>query len=88
LQHPSVVEDNETLANNDYLTFPKSNIGKEFLMCYIFRLTLLSTFSKVKVKNNLSDGCFNLSHPSWRVRESYSQPSILMRLGFHLLMEV
>jgi hypothetical protein len=26
-------------------------------MCYILQLTLLSTFSKDKVKNNLSNGC-------------------------------
>jgi hypothetical protein len=30
--------------------FPKSNLGKELLICYNIRLTLLSIFSKVKVK--------------------------------------
>jgi hypothetical protein len=59
--------------------FPKSNIGKELLMCYNLQLTLLSTFSKDKVKNNLSCGLLILTIDL--------SPQSFWRLGFHLLNE-
>jgi len=67
--------------------FPKSNLGKELLMCYNLQLTLLSIFSKVKVKNNLSCGLLILtSDLIMRVRVDLSPPSF-WRLGFNLLNE-
>jgi hypothetical protein len=67
--------------------FPKSNLGKELLMCYNLQLTLLSTFSKVKVKNNLSCGLLILTIDLiMRVRVDLI-PQSFWRLGFHLLNE-
>jgi hypothetical protein len=67
--------------------FPKSNLGKELLICYNLQLTLLSTFSKVKVKNNLSCGLLILTIDLiMRVRVDLS-PQSFWRLGFHLLNE-
>jgi hypothetical protein len=67
--------------------FPKPNLGKELLMCYNLQLTLLSTFSKVKVKNNLSCGLLILTIDLiMRVRVDLN-PHSFWRLGFHLLNE-
>jgi hypothetical protein len=67
--------------------FPKSNLGKELLMCYNLQLTLLSTFSKVKVKNNLSCGLLILTIDLiMRVRVDLN-PQSFWRLRFHLLNE-
>jgi hypothetical protein len=67
--------------------FPKSNLGKELLQCYNLQLTLLSTFSKVKVKNNLSCGLLILTIDLvMRVRVDLNPPSF-WRLVFHLLNE-
>ena len=67
--------------------FPQSNLGKELLMCYNLQLTLLGSFSKVKVKNNLSCGLLILTIDLiMRVRVDLS-PRSFWRLGFHLLNE-
>jgi hypothetical protein len=67
--------------------FPKSNLGKELLIYYNLQLPLLSTFSKVKVKNNLSCGLLILTIDLiMRVRVDLN-PQSFWRLGFHLLNE-
>jgi hypothetical protein len=67
--------------------FPKSNLRKELLIGYNFQLTLLNTFSKVKVKNNLSCGLLILTIDLiMRVRVDLD-PQSFWRLGFHLLNE-
>jgi hypothetical protein len=47
-----------------------------------FNVNLLSTFYKVKSENNLSDGSFNLGHPSHWEDEGLSQPLISLEIWF------
>jgi hypothetical protein len=57
-------EDNETSQVDGLISFLKFYLGKSTLDVLYFNVDLLSTFSKVKSENNLSDGSFNLGHPS------------------------
>jgi hypothetical protein len=57
-------------------------------MCYNLQLTLLSTFSKVKVKNNLSCGLLILTIDLILMERVDLSPPSLWRLGFHLLNKV
>ena len=57
-------------------------------MCYILQLTLLSTFSKVKEKNNLSCGLLILTIDLILMEREDLNPPSLWRLGFHLLNKV
>jgi hypothetical protein len=53
-------------------------------MCYNLQLTLLSTFSKVKVKNNLSCGLLILTIDLILMERARSQPSITLEIRVSL----
>jgi hypothetical protein len=57
-------EDNEINPVDGLISFPKFYLGKSTLDVLYFNVDLLSTFSKVKSENNLSDGSFNHGHSS------------------------
>jgi hypothetical protein len=63
------VEDNETSQVDVLISFLKFYLGKSTLNVLYFNVDLMSTFSKVKSENNLSDGLLILAiHLIERVR--------------------
>jgi hypothetical protein len=55
------VEDNETSQLDRSISFLKFYLGKSTLNVLCFNVDLMSTFSKVKSENNLSDGLLTLA---------------------------